>query len=159
MKMKFFTLNEKNNIELTKEELEALMNEIYESGYADAKEKYCITNVATVAPLANELVYKLPPSNVCIETDSIPLAVKLDENFTKTEAISTNTDTNTNTDADKSITAPSNKIEGTTEDGIKYSYSNDGKTTFFEASYNNNNNNNKGRIPSFSELFKEVFDL
>lgn len=153
MKMKFFTLNENNNIEFTKEELEALTNEIYELGYADAKEKYCIANVANVAPLADELIYELPSPNVYIETDSIPSAVKLDESFTKSESISTDTDTNT--DADKSITAPSNKIEGTTEDGIKYSYSNDGKTAFFEASYNNN----KGRIPSFSELFKEVLDL
>lgn len=143
MKMKFFTLNEKNNIELTKEELEALMNEIYESGYADAKQRYCIANVTNDAPLAKEFVYKLPPSNVCVETDSIPLATKIDK---------ISADTDTDTDADKSITEPSNKIEGTTEDGIKYSYSNDGKTAFFEASYNNN----EGRIPSFSELFKEV---
>lgn len=151
MKMKFFTLNEKNNIELTKEELEALMNEIYESGYADAKQRYCIANVTNDAPLVKEFVYKLPPSNVCVETDSIPLAVKINKISADTDT-DTNINTDADTDADKSITEPSNKIEGTTEDGIKYSYSNDGKTAFFEASYNNN----KGRIPSFSELFKEV---
>lgn len=43
MKYKIYTVNTDNKIEFTKEELQKLMDEIYQEGYKDGKDNFTIT--------------------------------------------------------------------------------------------------------------------
>ena len=74
MKVKVFYPNEKGNIELTKEKLEALLTEAYNEGYHDGKNYngyyYGITTTPYVSPVRNPDITYLSSTPSCTSASS-----------------------------------------------------------------------------------------